>query len=113
MQEYLNWYRGDVVLSHIQEEIQALKRRKTPSFWRIITNDGHPGRRRRCGDSFELARRASRHAIRHRFVRRALHGRERKNPESRKTVLLPAPDAGCPMADMIAPEDVRAEAQIS
>lgn len=59
------------------------------------------------GDSFELARRA--YEARERVivfcgVRFMAESAKILSPE--KTVLLPAPDAGCPMADMIEPGDV-------
>lgn len=61
------------------------------------------------GDSFELAKRASTAESRLivmcgvRFMAESV---KILSPE--KTVLLPAPDAGCPMADMVRPEDVLA-----
>ncbi|MDR3207688.1 MAG: quinolinate synthase NadA [Oscillospiraceae bacterium] len=61
------------------------------------------------GDSFELARRARQAAqpiIVLCGVRFMAESAKLLNPD--KTVLLPAPDAGCPMADMVAPEDVDA-----
>ncbi len=59
------------------------------------------------GDSFELARRAAsatQPGIVLCGVRFMAESAKILSPE--KTVLLPAPDAGCPMADMIEPEDV-------
>jgi len=61
------------------------------------------------GDSFELARRAQ-HATEDVIVlcgvRFMAETAKLLNPD--KTVLLPVPDAGCPMADMATPADVRA-----
>jgi len=60
------------------------------------------------GDSFELARRAqqaSRPIIVLCGVNFMAESAKILNPHC--TVLLPAPDAGCPMADMVTPEDVR------
>lgn len=60
------------------------------------------------GDSFELARLAqqtSASVIILCGVRFMAESAKILNPD--KTVLLPAPDAGCPMADMVTPEDVK------
>ncbi|MDR0671505.1 MAG: quinolinate synthase NadA [Oscillospiraceae bacterium] len=61
------------------------------------------------GDSFELARQA-RQATHPLIVlcgvRFMAESAKLLNPD--KTVLLPAPDAGCPMADMVTPDDVTA-----
>ena len=61
------------------------------------------------GDSFEMAKRA-RDASEDTIVLCGVYfmaeGAKILSPD--KTVLLPAPDAGCPMADMIEPEDVLA-----
>ena len=61
------------------------------------------------GDSFEMAKRA-RDATESTIVvcgvKFMAESAKILSPE--KTVLLPAPDAGCPMADMIEPEDVLA-----
>lgn len=59
------------------------------------------------GDSFELAKRAasaSEEAVVLCGVRFMAESVKILSPD--KTVLLPAPDAGCPMADMVTPEDV-------
>jgi len=61
------------------------------------------------GDSFELARRAARadaETIVLCGVRFMAESAKILAPDKR--VLLPVPDAGCPMADMVTPEDVRA-----
>jgi len=61
------------------------------------------------GDSFELARRAQRApqpCLVLCGVRFMAESAKLLSPD--KTVLLPAPDAGCPMADMVSPEDVDA-----
>lgn len=61
------------------------------------------------GDSFELAKRAqlaTQPIIVLCGVRFMAESAKILNPD--KTVLLPAPDAGCPMADMVTPEDVKA-----
>ena len=60
------------------------------------------------GDSFELARRAqaaSRSIIVLCGVAFMAESAKILNPD--KTVLLPALEAGCPMADMVSPEDIR------
>jgi quinolinate synthase len=60
------------------------------------------------GDSFELAkiaRDSDAEVIVLCGVRFMAESAKILNPD--KTVLLPAPDAGCPMADMVTPEDVR------
>ena len=61
------------------------------------------------GDSFEMARRAAQteaDVLVVCGVRFMAESAKLLSPE--KTVLLPAPDAGCPMADMITPEEVAA-----
>jgi quinolinate synthase len=61
------------------------------------------------GDSFEMARRAAEAAEPVLIVcgvRFMAESAKLLSPQ--KTVYLPAPDAGCPMADMITPADVRA-----
>ena len=60
-------------------------------------------------DSFEMAKRA-RDADSRIIVICGVRfmGESAKILAPDKTVLLPAPDAGCPMADMVTPEDVRA-----
>lgn len=61
------------------------------------------------GDSFELARRAKEAKEELLIVcgvRFMAESAKILSPQ--KTVLLPAPDAGCPMADMVEPEDVMA-----
>ncbi len=61
------------------------------------------------GDSFEMARRAQvseQDLIVVCGVRFMAESAKLLNAQ--KTVLLPAPDAGCPMADMVTPEDVTA-----
>ena len=61
------------------------------------------------GDSFELARQAQ-NASQSRIVLCGVRfmAESAKLLSPHKTVLLPAPDAGCPMADMVTPEDVDA-----
>lgn len=61
------------------------------------------------GDSFELAKKAAsakQQMLLFCGVRFMAESAKILSPE--KTVILPAPDAGCPMADMVTPEDVRA-----
>ncbi|MDR0380513.1 MAG: quinolinate synthase NadA [Oscillospiraceae bacterium] len=61
------------------------------------------------GDSFELARQArqaTHPVIVLCGVRFMAESAKLLNPD--KTVLLPAPDAGCPMADMVTPDDAAA-----
>ena len=61
------------------------------------------------GDSFEMARRAAQTdapVLVVCGVRFMAESAKLLSPDKR--VLLPAPDAGCPMADMVAPEDVLA-----
>jgi len=61
------------------------------------------------GDSFEMAKRA-RDAVESTIVVCGVvfMAESAKILSPEKTVLLPAPDAGCPMADMVEPEDVLA-----
>ena len=61
------------------------------------------------GDSFEMAKRA-RDAAESTIVVCGVHfmAESAKILSPEKTILLPAPDAGCPMADMVEPEDVLA-----
>lgn len=99
-----------VKVTGIHEEIESLKREKdaiilahyyqTMDIQRIADV---------VGDSFELALRAqqaTQPVIVLCGVRFMAESAKILNPD--KTVLLPAPDAGCPMADMIEPKDVRA-----
>ncbi len=61
------------------------------------------------GDSFELAKKAAsapQKTLIFCGVRFMAESAKILSPD--KTVILPAPDAGCPMADMVTPEDVRA-----
>jgi len=61
------------------------------------------------GDSYEMARRAK-EAEQETIVVCGVHfmAESAKILSPDKTILLPAPDAGCPMADMVEPEDVLA-----
>ena len=96
-------------MTNIQEKILALKQEKnavilahcyqTMDIQEIADH---------VGDSFELARLAQKTEqpiIVLCGVRFMAESAKILNPE--KTVLLPAPDAGCPMADMVTPEDVK------
>ena len=93
----------------IQEKIQTLKREKgaviLAHFYQTMDIQNIADH---VGDSFELARRAQQAAqpvIVLCGVRFMAESAKILNPE--KTVLLPAIDAGCPMADMISPDDVK------
>lgn len=103
--------RGEVCfLTAIQQEIRRLAREKDALilahyYQRLDVQDVADA----VGDSFELARRAQ--AARQRVivlcgVRFMAESAKILNPQ--KTVLLPAPDAGCPMAEMVDSEAVRA-----
>jgi len=61
------------------------------------------------GDSFEMARRAK-EAAQDTIIICGVHfmAESAKILSPEKTILLPAPDAGCPMADMVTAEDVLA-----
>jgi len=61
------------------------------------------------GDSFEMARRAA-EAEQDTIIICGVHfmAESAKILSPEKTILLPAPDAGCPMADMVTAEDVLA-----
>ena len=96
-------------MNPLQEEILALKRKRgalllahyyqTMDIQEIADH---------VGDSFALARwarEAEARLIVFCGVRFMAESAKMLNPQ--KTVLLPAPDAGCPMADMIGPEEVR------
>lgn len=96
------------IMNPLQEEILELKKEKhalilahyyqTMDIQEIADH---------VGDSFELARRtkeAPEALLVFCGVRFMAESSKILSPH--KTVLLPAPDAGCPMADMIGPEDV-------
>lgn len=62
-----------------------------------------------CGDSFELAKRAKasdKQNIIFCGVKFMAESAKVLNPD--KNVYIPKPDAGCPMADMVTPEDIKA-----
>lgn len=62
-----------------------------------------------CGDSFELAKRAkASHAKNILFCGVRFMGESAKIMNPEKHVFLPRPDAGCAMADMVRPDDIRA-----
>ncbi len=97
-------------MTSIQDKIRTLKREKNAvilaHFYQTMDIQEVADH---VGDSFELARRAQEttgDTIVLCGVRFMAESAKILNPQ--KTVLLPAPDAGCPMADMVTPEDVRA-----
>lgn len=97
-------------MQQLQEEISALKRQKNAiilaHYYQTMDIQDAADI---VGDSFELARRAqqaTQAVIVLCGVRFMAESAKILNPD--KTVLLPAPDAGCPMADMVEPEGVRA-----
>lgn len=96
-------------MSEIQDKIRALKREKNAvilaHYYQTMDIQEIADH---VGDSFELAKRArqARQAVIVLCgVRFMAESAKILNPG--KTVLLPAPDAGCPMADMVSPEDVK------
>jgi quinolinate synthase len=98
-----------IKLPDIMNKIQALKQKKNAvilaHFYQTMDIQNVADH---VGDSFELAKRAqsaSQDVIVLCGVRFMAESAKILNPE--KTVLLPASDAGCPMADMVSPEDVR------
>ncbi len=97
-------------MTDIQEQIIALKKEKNAvilaHFYQTMDIQEIADH---VGDSFELAKRAREAAediIVLCGVRFMAESAKILNPQ--KTVLLPASQAGCPMADMVSPEDVRA-----
>lgn len=97
-------------MQQLQEEIRALKRRNNAiilaHYYQTMDIQDAADI---VGDSLELARhaqRATQDVIVLCGVRFMAESAKLLNPG--KTVLLPAPDAGCPMADMVRPEHVRA-----
>jgi quinolinate synthase len=96
-------------MNELQQEILALKKEKKALILAHYyqTMDIQEIADHVC-DSFELARRAKEATEELLIlcgVRFMAESAKILNPD--KTVLLPAPDAGCPMADMIEAEDVR------
>ena len=96
-------------MTSLQEKIISLKREKDAvilaHFYQTMDIQEIADH---VGDSFELARRAQnaqQSVIVLCGVRFMAESAKILNPQ--KTVLLPAPDAGCPMADMVTPEDVK------
>ena len=95
-------------MNEMQERVLALKKKKKALILAHYyqTMDIHEVADHVC-DSFDMARRAheaSEDLLIICGVRFMAESAKILNPN--KTVLLPSPDAGCPMADMIEPEDV-------
>lgn len=94
----------------IQDKIQALKKEKDAvilaHYYQTMDIQNIADY---VGDSFELAKcaqQAGQSVIVVCGVRFMAESAKILNPE--KTVLQPVPDAGCPMADMVSPDDIRA-----
>ena len=95
-------------MNEMQERVLALKKKKRALILAHYyqTMDIHEIADHVC-DSFEMARRAyeaDEELLIICGVRFMAESAKILNPN--KTVLLPSPDAGCPMADMIGPDDV-------
>lgn len=94
----------------LQEEIRRLKQEKNALILAHLYEDLEVQRIADfCGDSFELAKRAkasSAECIVFCGVRFMGESAKILNPE--KKVYLPVPQAGCAMADMVTPADIRA-----
>ena len=91
-------------------EIEALKTQRNAVVLahNYMTPDIFHGVADLRGDSLALARDGRGHRRRRdRHGGRALHGRDRQDPEPRKTVLIPDLRAGCSLAESITGADVR------
>jgi len=101
--------KGIVIMNDLIEKIHILKEEKRALILAHYyqTMDIQAIADHVC-DSFEMARRA-RDAKENLLIICGVHfmAESAKILNPKKTVLLPTPDAGCPMADMIAPEDVK------
>ena len=89
----------------LEEEIKRLKRERNAVILAHYYQDGEiQDLADYIGDSLQLAQAAKKTARgRDRVLRRALHGRDREDPEPARTVVIPDLNAGCSLAAVVRP----------